>query len=145
MPHNKGMDWVRLPKRMALYFRDSFDCVWCRGVFPICTKGYGLTLDHVDPTKGNTPDNLVTCCGSCNSSKKDLSPTDWYRTLTERGYNVRRIKERVTRLTSKKLNLDAGRWLASLRRPKYATYSGGGSRNVFATDPGPDGRIRAAS
>ena len=116
------MDWVRLPKRMALYFRDSFDCVWCRGVFPINELGYGLTLDHVDPEQGNGPSNLVTCCLICNSAKKDLSLVEWYARLAERGFNPRRIKERIERLTRKSLNLEAGRWLASLRRPKYRTY-----------------------
>lgn len=116
------MDWIRLPKRLAIYFRDSFDCVWCRGVFPLDEKGYGLTLDHVDPEHGNGPSNLVTCCLSCNSAKKDLSPAEWYGRLAEDGYNVRRIKERVARLTRKTLNLDAGKYLASLRRPKYRSY-----------------------
>jgi len=123
MPHNKGMDWVRLPKRMSVYFRDSFDCVWCRGVFPLDHLGYGLTLDHVDPTQGHDAANLVTCCGPCNSAKKDLSPDEWYKRLAERGYNTRRIKERVARLTRKTLNLHAGAWLASLRRPNYKNYA----------------------
>lgn len=84
--------------------------------------GYGLTLDHVDPEQGNGPANLVTCCLPCNSAKKDLSPAEWYARLDERGYNVRRIKERVARHTRKSLNIDAGKWLAGLRRPKYRTY-----------------------
>jgi hypothetical protein len=119
VPHNKGMDWVRLPKRLAIYHRDSFDCVWCRGVFPLDPLGYGLTLDHVDPQEGHTPSNLVTCCASCNSSKKALTIDEWYRRLAEDGYNIRRLKERVRRLTRKSLNMHAGRWLASLRRPSY--------------------------
>lgn len=116
------MDWIRLPKRLSIYLRDSFDCVWCRGVFPIDEFGYGLSLDHVDPQQGNHPSNLVTSCLSCNSAKKGLSPTAWYKRLKEDGYNTRRIKERVARLTRKTLNLAAGKWLASRRRPKYRTY-----------------------
>jgi hypothetical protein len=123
MPHNKGMDWIRLDKRMAIYFRDSFDCVWCRSVFPIDTKGYGLTLDHLDPDKGNESSNLVTCCKFCNSSRKELSLKEWYTTLKKRGYNPRGIKKRISRLIKKPLNLFAGKWLASLRRPNYPKYS----------------------
>ena len=123
MSHNKGMDWIRLSKRMAIYFRDSFDCVWCRNVFPIDTKGYGLTLDHLDSTKGNESSNLVTCCGSCNSSRQDLTLKEWYKVLEKRGYNPRRIKERIARLTKKPLNMHAGKWLALLRRPNYHKYA----------------------
>jgi len=119
MPHNKGMDWIRLDKRMALYFRDSFDCVWCRCVFPIDTKGYGLTLDHLDSSKGHVSSNLVTSCGSCNSARKELSVDEWYARLKEDGRNIRRLKERIARLTRKPLNMHAGKWLASLRRPNY--------------------------
>ena len=112
------MDWVRLPKRLAIYYRDSFDCVWCRGVFPLDELGYGLTLDHVNPDRGHTPDNLVTCCGPCNSSKKALTLDEWYAKLVDQGVNTRRLKERIRRLTRKPLNMDAGWWLASIRRPK---------------------------
>lgn len=118
MPHNKGMDWVRLPKRMAIYFRDGFDCVWCRGVFPIDTRGYGLTLDHLDGVS-NDPKNLVTCCGPCNSARKELTQQQWYERLGERGFHVRSVKNRVKRQIRKPINLHAGKWLASLRRPNY--------------------------
>ncbi len=122
MPHNKGMDWIRISKRMALYFRDSFDCVWCRGVFPIDPKGHGLTLDHLDGSKGHDASNLVTCCHTCNSSRQDLSLEEWYTRLAKEGYNVRGLKARVARLTRKPLNMWAGKWLAGLRRPKYGNY-----------------------
>jgi hypothetical protein len=122
MPHNTGMDWIRLPKRFAVYFRDSFDCVWCRCVFPIDTKGHGLTLDHLDGSKGHDATNLVTCCHECNSTRQDLTLDEWYARLASEGHNVRGLKLRVARLTRKPLNMYAGKWLASLRRPKYAEY-----------------------
>ena len=129
MPHNKGMDWVRLPKRMSIYFRDSFDCVWCRSVFPIDTLGYGLTLDHLDPEKGNEASNLVTCCGPCNSARKELSQIEWCDRLKKRGHNTRSIMKRIKRQTRKSLNMHAGQWLASLRRPNYTRY-GTGTRDA---------------
>jgi hypothetical protein len=119
MPHNRGMDWVRLPKRLAIYYRDSFDCVWCRNVFPIDTLGYGLTLDHLNSKKDNTSENLVTCCPHCNSSRKNLSLDEWYQYLAKKGYNVHHIKARIQRLIRKPINIQAGRYLASLRRPSY--------------------------
>jgi hypothetical protein len=108
---------------MAIYFRDSFDCVWCRCVFPIDPLGYGLTVDHIDPSRGHELSNLVTCCGPCNSAKKVLTPDEWYERLEERGYNIRRVKERVARQTRKPLNMHAGNWLAGLRRPNYKNYA----------------------
>lgn len=119
MPHNKGMDWVTLPRRMAIYHRDSFDCVWCRGVFPVNPLGYGLTLDHVDSTKGHNSANLVTCCRSCNSAKKDLTLREWYKFLEAEGYNIQEIRRRIRHLTQKNPNLEIGKLLAYARRPSY--------------------------
>jgi len=113
------MDWIRLSKRLAIYHRDSFDCVWCRNVFPIDQLGYGLTLDHLYSKKDNTPKNLVTCCSHCNSAKKDLTLNEWYKYLARKGYNVEKIKARIQRLTKKPINIQAGRYLAALRRPSY--------------------------
>jgi hypothetical protein len=119
MPYNKGMDWLRLPKRMAIYHRDLFDCVWCKGVFPIDPLGYGLTLDHLDPTKGHSIDNLITCCRSCNASKRDTPLKEWYKHLAAQGHNVRYIRRRVQNQISKPINLDIGKVLAYARRPEY--------------------------
>jgi len=119
MPHNKGMDWIRLPKRMAVYHRDSFDCVWCKGVFPVDPLGYGLSLDHLDSTKGHNPANLVTCCRSCNSVKKDLTLREWYAYLASEGRNIKAIKRRIHYLTRKPINLEIGKWLAYARRPSF--------------------------
>lgn len=121
MPHNKGMDWVRLPLRMAIYFRDDFDCIWCRQMFPLDVMGYGLSLDHVDPEKGNTSDNLVTCCKSCNSSKQNRTLGQWYKRLETRGYNIRHVQARVRYAVKKPVNLDVGRLLAAARRPNCRT------------------------
>ena len=117
MPHNQGMDWIRLPLRLAIYYRDEFDCVWCRQVFPLNPLGYGLALDHVDPAKGNNPDNLVTCCKSCNSTKQDKTPRQWYQHLAAHGHNPRHIQARVKKATQKDINMDIGKWLAAIRRP----------------------------
>jgi len=78
-----GSKWIRPEKRLAIYVRDGFDCVYCRGVFPL---GTDLTLDHITPrSRGGSNDasNLVTCCFSCNSARQDaeLRPKDLRRAL----------------------------------------------------------------
>lgn len=54
--------------------RDAHTCVYC-GV-----SGVSLQLDHVIPRSrggADTPDNLVACCKSCNSSKGARTPDEW--------------------------------------------------------------------
>lgn len=121
MPHYPG-HWIRLHKRMAIYFRDDFDCVYCRCVFPIDTKGYGLTLDHVDPNGGNEPSNLVTCCRQCNSEKRRTNLKSWFMILRDRGIRTRSLRRRISRQTGRPLNMFAGRWLAKLRCSNYGNY-----------------------
>lgn len=51
----------------------SEPCVYCGAP--------GGTIDHVVPvTRGgtNSPENLVSACRSCNSSKKDRLPLEWF-------------------------------------------------------------------
>ena len=96
-----GSKWIRPEKRMAIYIRDGFDCVYCRGVVPL---GTDLTLDHITPRSldgGNDASNLVTCCLSCNSSRQDaeLRPKDLRRALraAARPIDIARGKEELRR------------------------------------------------
>ena len=124
MPHNTGMDWIRLPKRMAIYHRDGFDCLWCQFLFPNrertqeYLKGFKLTLDHVHPDGGNGAHNLVTCCQRCNSSRQDMPLAEWLTKLVERyGETQEAIAHRVLLALHKTLDLEAGKSLALARRP----------------------------
>ena len=66
--------WIRDSTRFAIYARDGWDCVYCRGVFPLRHDGFLLTLDHIIPrSRGgtNAAHNIVTACYSCNSSFQD--------------------------------------------------------------------------
>jgi 5-methylcytosine-specific restriction endonuclease McrA len=121
MPHCKNC-WIRLHKRMAIYYRDSFDCVYCRCIFPIDETGHGLTLDHLDSEGGNNASNLVTCCPSCNATRGKRSLAEWYTILESRGIPARTIRARIKRLTARPLNLYAGRMYARLRCPNYPKY-----------------------
>lgn len=65
--------WIRVEKRLALYVRDGFACVYCgrdlRNAAPA-----DVTLDHLLPRcsgGSNDATNLVTACRACNSSRQD--------------------------------------------------------------------------
>ncbi len=100
----RSSKWITVALRFAIYHRDNFRCVYCRSE-PRYT-GEGLTLDHVvTRSAGGTdmPDNLVTACGRCNSSRQA-------RKLPER------VVGRLRRHLSKELNLEVGRVMAKLRK-----------------------------
>jgi hypothetical protein len=77
--------WIRRARRLAIYSRDRFRCVWCTRtvwthdgtpadwlVAPDCLA----TLDHVRPRKdGGThkTENLVTACAKCNAERRDAN------------------------------------------------------------------------
>jgi hypothetical protein len=59
--------------RDAVFERDGYCCIYCSAT-------EDLTLDHVIPySKGGSdePDNLATCCRSCNSRKHARTPQEW--------------------------------------------------------------------
>ena len=65
----QGMNWISQHKRLAIYMRDGFSCVWCGSTLE---SGITLSLDHVVchcKTANNDETNLVTCCKSCNDSR----------------------------------------------------------------------------
>lgn len=107
MPHvqNSGYDWCPTTTRLAIYHRDKFACVACG--FRIAAHealGGGLTLDHVDPTGGNAPQNLVTMCCSCNASFGD-------------GPKPPKVRRRIAARTAKPIVREVGRILCELLRP----------------------------
>lgn len=72
-PHQPVGRWIRADKRLAIYLRDSFCCLYCgcdlHGADP-----RDVTLDHlVARVDGGTNDesNLVTACRECNCSRQD--------------------------------------------------------------------------
>jgi len=68
--------WIRHSKRLRIYARDEFRCVYCNRQYPRSQ----LTLDHVMARSNgghNAPSNLVTACRSCNSSKQDRTLRHW--------------------------------------------------------------------
>ena len=80
-----GSKWLRPSKRIAIYARDGFCCLYCGDSVE---KGAWLTVDHIVPSvEGgtNADDNLITCCMSCNSAKQDLSARDWRTYAAKKG------------------------------------------------------------
>lgn len=77
-PRNGGK-WIRPERRLALYIRDRFECLYCgrdlRNAPPKVA-----TLDHLLPRIAggtNEATNLVTACVSCNSSRQDKPWMDY--------------------------------------------------------------------
>ena len=71
--HWNGMNWIRQEKRLAIYLRDGMACAYCGAKVE---DGAQLTLDHLRPHShggSNNATNLVTCCGTCNSSRGNRS------------------------------------------------------------------------
>lgn len=68
----QGSKWITRKRRLAIYARDAWRCVWCCAGVVLPTGGTGdgtATLDHVVPREhggDNTTPNLVTCCMRCN-------------------------------------------------------------------------------
>lgn len=90
--------WIRSEKRLALYIRDGFACVYCgldlRGAAPA-----DVTLDHLLPRSAggkNDATNLVTACKRCNSSRGDQPWVD---------YATGGARDRIEQLRHRVLNI----------------------------------------
>ena len=66
-----GGRWIRPEARLAIMLRDGMQCVYCGS----CVEGGAhLSLDHITPWSlcgNNKSSNLITCCLSCNSRRRD--------------------------------------------------------------------------
>src|SRR4051812_7730413 len=83
MTNPSGGNWIRKEKRKRIYARDGWRCVWCD-----CDLGPEQcgtpTLDHLIPREQggtNEAQNLITCCGVCNSRRQNLSVFQFARKL----------------------------------------------------------------
>lgn len=65
--------WIRPEKRLAIYLRDRFVCLYCLADLHDADPR-DITLDHVVPKAAggdNSEGNLVTACRACNCSRQD--------------------------------------------------------------------------
>lgn len=115
-PAANGSKWIRAATRWAIYLRDNFACVYCE--VGGATNGHTLTLDHIKSVEdggGHNPENLVTCCLSCNSAKQSLSQRQWFARLRERGIETVAMRHRISRCRKRQLDRQRGRFLAATR------------------------------
>lgn len=71
--HQATGQWIRADKRLAIYLRDRFTCLYCCRDLHDADPA-DITLDHVHcQSDGGTNDesNLVTSCRACNCSRQD--------------------------------------------------------------------------
>jgi 5-methylcytosine-specific restriction endonuclease McrA len=93
-PHQPVGRWIRVEKRLAIYLRDSFRCVYC------CKDLHGaeptdVTLDHVKAKADggtNHQSNLITACRACNCSRQDLPVARYCGVETRK--DIRRLTRR---------------------------------------------------
>jgi 5-methylcytosine-specific restriction endonuclease McrA len=71
--HQATGQWIRSDKRLAIYLRDRFTCIYCLADLHDAAPT-DITLDHVIPKSdggSNLERNLVTACRACNCSRGD--------------------------------------------------------------------------
>lgn len=113
--NGQGSKWIRPEKRLAIYLRDGFCCAYCGATQE---GGAVLSLDHriaCELGGDNSEKNLITCCVSCNSAKKDLTTRAWFAVLRERGVDVSKIGPRIRRLCARPLDMEAARAIIASR------------------------------
>ena len=90
----KSSAWIRPGRRRAIYLRDGLACVYCEASQAV-TPDLELTLDHIVARSaggGHNSTNLVTCCKTCNSSRKGLDLKVWIG--AERAKKIRKRARR---------------------------------------------------
>lgn len=111
-------------RRLAIYARDGFLCVYCGAA---AEAGTALSLDHVLPREvggGNESGNLVTACVRCNSAKQNTTMRAWFAALRARGVDTARLSKRVRRATAARADMAAGKALLRARRGAPANDNG---------------------
>lgn len=110
--NGRGSGWISKTRRLAIYLRDEFRCVYCqRDLHQLPPRQ--VTLDHLLPqSQGGThaDRNLVTACFDCNSRRQHEK---WVRFARQFPGAV----ERVVLLRRRVPNLKLAR---SLRTPAPA-------------------------
>jgi 5-methylcytosine-specific restriction endonuclease McrA len=93
-PHQPVGRWIRPVKRLAIYLRDGYCCVYCSR--NLCgADPREVNLDHVvSRVDGGTnhESNLVTTCRACNCSRQD-QPVGKFCTAEVR-LTIRRLTSR---------------------------------------------------
>lgn len=101
---NNGSKWCRRTRRMAIYARDGWRCVWCN-------RPGTLTLDHVvalDHGGTHESSNLVSACLPCNSSRQNATTPQWRERLLARNIDARAAFARARKALRKSVDMALG-------------------------------------
>ncbi len=116
MSNAHGSKWIRPEKRLAIYARDGWACVYCGAT---AEEGVQLSLDHLQPRElGGSHDaaNLATSCVSCNAARQDKPMREWLAALRDKGRDTAGLAARIRRLTARKLDLAAAKQVLAARK-----------------------------
>jgi len=110
--------WIRTEKRLAIYLRDRFLCLYCLTDLHDATP-QDITLDHLIPVSSggsNSERNLVTCCRHCNCSRQDKPLTRFagHETVKHIRRNTRRNLKKYVVLAKALIAGETGNNNASL-------------------------------
>lgn len=108
--NRNGSRWIQKDRRLALYIRDGFACLYCGRDLrnAPCAQ---VTLDHLTPRcEGGTHDNanLVTACLKCNSARGSKP----WRTFAPAGAHARILNAR-----RRKVNIELARGILAGKVP----------------------------
>jgi hypothetical protein len=112
MSNVHGSKWIRPAKRLAIYARDGFACVYCG-------SEDRLSLDHLTPREiGGThhATNLVTSCVSCNSARRDLPMRGWLAMLRDNGVDTDGMAKKIRKLSTAPVDIALGKSLLAARK-----------------------------
>ncbi len=113
---NQGMNWITKKKRLAIYLRDGLACTYCGRTVE---DGARLSLDHLRPYShggSNQASNLVTCCGTCNSSRGNRSWGGFAEKVAEyRNVDAAAVKRHVNNCRRRNLDTKASQAIISRR------------------------------
>lgn len=77
--------WIRPKKRLAIYLRDGFRCVYCGQNLAKTLDPKLVTLDHIKTRicgGNNEVHNLITSCRKCNSCRGSTKIRKWAKAST---------------------------------------------------------------
>ena len=107
----KGSSWISKKRRLAIYERDDWCCVWCtEEVFRPHGKEHrntDATLDHLRPRSdegAHETQNLITCCLGCNRLRGNATTSAFAMVIAvRRQESFRVVRARILRAIGKSL------------------------------------------
>ena len=109
--YRHGMNWIRQEKRLAIYLRDKFACIYCGA--GVESEETIFSLDHVKHYGGNQVENLVTACMDCNTQKGNSKVADFVKGLPE---DREVVLARVARALATPVNLEEAKQMIRSRK-----------------------------